>query len=199
MPKRVSMAALRAAWLDPRLTTAQIAAQFGIGREAVRRRAAMMGLPQRRRGVNPHLDHDHLLRMHRLGMSHAAIAEVLGCHWMTVFNTLRRLGEPGRPPGQRSGLTAAEYLAQVEAGHDPVAYVMNRDQRNRLVARMWRAGVSRRDIGRVVGLSVWTVTKVARRAGEPPRDPGGFRHTTLAEFRQMLIEDRLAAGMRRVG
>lgn len=192
-----TVSAFRRAWNDPRLTQRQIGVMFGCCARQVAARARMLDLPEPRPLWRSMLPPDELRRMHGLGMSYAAIAGALGCHYNTVMIAVRRLGLPSRGNGRRSSMSAERYLALVEAGEDPAVILRSREARDRLLARMVEANVARADIARVVGCHKSSVTRRARALGLPPRVSGGERRTTLAEFRQMLIEDRLATGMRR--
>lgn len=191
-----SIAAFRAAWSDPALRLADIAARFQVSRETVRGRARRLGLPPRRRGARASLPVDELRAMAALDMAHGAIADHFGCHWMTVLNARKRLGIPNRSSGRRSSMSAQEYRAMKEAGALDLALAASA-QRDRLLVAMVQADVSRNEIARALGISAWTVTKRARRLGLPPRRSGGGRRLTLQDFTDLLRARAMAKSIRK--
>ena len=193
-----SVAAFRSAWLDPSLTLDQIGQKFGVHRDAVSKRGQRLGLPPRSPGPRGILPTDELLQMHALGMSHPAIADHFGCHWMTVLNTLRRLKAPSRGKGRRSSMTAGEYRALRDAGQlsrsaTPAA------RRDALVVAMTHANVLRADIARATGLNPSSVTKRARKLGVPPRRAGRMQRLTLQDFIDLQMAQVMAKTHRKAG
>lgn len=194
-----SVAAFRRAWADTALSNEDIAAQFGISRAQVSKRASWLQLPARAGGPKKHVSDAHVLRLHELGMAVRDISEVTGLHWQTVRNRLVRLGARSRGIGARSKLSAAAYRAALASGEDPALVVAARSEREKLLLRMVNADVARADIARVLGCHTTTISKWARKLGAKPRKQGGQRRTSLAEFREMMIAERWAAEQRRAG
>jgi len=188
-----SVAAFRRAWLDPSLTIKQIGVRFGLSRSGAGARGLALGLPPRPKRTLAILPVQVVLRMHCLGMSHAAIAEYFGCHWMTVCNTLRRAGASGRGSGRRSSMTADEYRALVAAEERGRVLRAPSTVRDDLLLRLVAADVARRDIARVVGCHISTVSRRARALGAAPRRQGGRGRTPLEAF----TDAQLAAAMQR--
>jgi transposase len=174
-PVAYSVAAFRRAWLDPTLSTPEIARRFGIVRSTAVARARALGLPRRCPGSAPVLDdvqRAELLRMHALGMSHGAIAEFFGCHWMTVLNCLRRAGAPSRGTGRPSTMTAEEYRAFVEAEERGYRVRTPAEVRDALLLEMVAADVARAEIARVLGLRHQHRDQTGARAGRAAAPTG---------------------------
>lgn len=104
----ISQAAIRRAWEDHSLTSAQAAKQVGLTRAALYKRAKAMGLPLRPQGRRAAIDSPDFASMWRAGVLAREIARYFGAHPDTPRKTAERLGLPMRG---RFGpkLTLAEY------------------------------------------------------------------------------------------
>lgn len=114
--KRIPAAAIRRVWLDPALSTAEAAAQVGLARSNLWRRAKALGLPPRKVGNQFAITDDaRFASMWRAGVLGREIAAHFGVHYTVVRATARRLGLSPRPLGSRPALTLPDF-AQVELG-----------------------------------------------------------------------------------
>lgn len=105
-----SAAAFRAAWADPDLTVAEIAARFGMLDLVAGQHARRLGLPPRiggapRAAFGPAFD-----RHWRDGVRTRVMAAIYGCHPDTVLREARRRGLSRRKRG--SAKLGADHLLQ---------------------------------------------------------------------------------------
>lgn len=111
--KRISAAAIRDAWTDATLTSAEAAAKVGLSRVNLWKRAKAMGLPSRPTGRRPATDEALLAAMWSAGILARDIAAHFGCNVLTVSQTARRLGLPLRHQGgPRRVVRLSVWLAQ---------------------------------------------------------------------------------------
>lgn len=114
--KRIPAADIRRVWLDPALSTAEAAAQVGLTRSNLWRRAKGLGLPPRKVGNQFRIiDRARFAAMWRAGVLGREIAAHFGACYTVVRATARRLGLPPRALGSRPAITMREF-AQVELG-----------------------------------------------------------------------------------
>lgn len=103
---------VRRVWTDPELTLPAAAAALGMSTDALKARAAAIGLPHRRTGrreaIRPHQESEFRL-MWRAGVSARVIGEAFGCSYFAVINTAMRLGLPMRGAGYRPRMTLDQY------------------------------------------------------------------------------------------
>jgi hypothetical protein len=110
--KRISPATLRARYGDG-VPTAVIAAEFGIGRRALCRRAKKLGLSRGFKTKKPCItpkDEPLFASMWRAGIASGEIADHFKISARTVVNTCKRIGLPARGLGQRPKLTLAQFF-----------------------------------------------------------------------------------------
>jgi len=109
--KQIPAAAIRRVWLDERLTTAQAAAEVGLTRANLWRRAMALDLPPRKNGRRFEImDTERFKRMWSAGVHGPAMAEQFGVTYSAVRATARRLGLPPRPLGSRPKVTLYDFL-----------------------------------------------------------------------------------------
>ena len=108
----IPAAAIRKAWLDQSLTTADAAYSVGLSRSNLWRRAKALDLPARKQGNRfVMLDERMFARMWRAGVSARELAAHFGYHFQTMSKMAGRLQLPRRREGGRQvGLSVAEYL-----------------------------------------------------------------------------------------
>jgi hypothetical protein len=111
MDKRIPNAEIRRVWLDLSLTTAAAAAQVGLSRSNLWRRAKELGLPARAKGRREVIPDDQLTALWNAGVLGREIAAQYDCHLLTVCQSARRLGLKKRPLGSRPAITMAEHRA----------------------------------------------------------------------------------------
>lgn len=111
--KRIPTAAIREAWMDPTLTSAEAAAKVGLSRPNLWKRAKALGLPPRPTGRRPATDETLLAAMWAAGILARDIAAHFGCNVLTVSQTARRLGlARRRQGGQRKAVRLSAWIAQ---------------------------------------------------------------------------------------
>lgn len=114
--KRIPAAQIRAAWIDPRLTTHDAAKAVGLSRSNLWRRARALGLPPRKVGNrNAIPDQALFARMWAAGVNARFMAEAFGCHFLTISQTAKRLGLPPRCAGGRKARITVEAFWAGEA------------------------------------------------------------------------------------
>jgi len=115
--KRIPLAAIRRAWLDPDLTAHEAAAQIGLSRVHLQRRVKALGLPRRKDGRPLPALPPEFEAMWRAGVSGADLARLIGRARSCVTRTARLRGLPLRRPGFQSITLAAWRVAQLDRGH----------------------------------------------------------------------------------
>ena len=91
--KQIPAAAIRRVWLDERLTTAQAAAEVGLTRANLWRRAMALGLPPRKNGRRFEImDTERFARMWNAGVHGPAMGGLLGAIISVVNNAARASG-----------------------------------------------------------------------------------------------------------
>lgn len=109
--KRIPRAAIRDAWGDTSLSSAEAATKLGISRSTLWKRAKAMGLPDRPQGHPQRITGPEFDAMWLAGVLGADIAAHYRCHVMTVHCEAKRRGLPARPMGRRKVLRLSDYLA----------------------------------------------------------------------------------------
>jgi hypothetical protein len=110
--KRIPAAAIREAWMDATLTSAEAATKVGLSRSNLWKRAKAMGLPPRPTGRRPATDEALLAAMWSAGILARDIATHFGCNVLTVSQTARRLGLALRHQGgPRTAVRLSVWLA----------------------------------------------------------------------------------------
>ena len=109
---RASNTSIRQAYLDQELTLPQAAASLGMCVDALRARAAGLGLPPKRGGrrmaIRPHQEAE-LRTMWALDLSIYDIAEHFGCSYTAVRNAALRVGLPARSYGYKPSMALHDY------------------------------------------------------------------------------------------
>lgn len=103
---------IRAVWLDAELTSAEAAAKLGMHPDTLRRRANMLGLPERqtgRREVIRQKDEARFIAMWDAGVSARVIGQCFGCSYFATINTATRLGLKMRGHGYRPHMTLQQF------------------------------------------------------------------------------------------
>lgn len=98
--KRIPVAKIRDAWLDPTINTTVASAVVGLARSSMWRRAKLQGLPPRKRGRAYQItDTAYFTRLWNGGVRVDHIAAALGVGRGAVFRTRIRLDLAPRPHG----------------------------------------------------------------------------------------------------
>ena len=114
--KCIPAAEIRRVWLDERLTTAQAAAEAGLTRSNLWRRAMALGLEPRKNGRRFEImDLPLFTRMWVAGVHGPTMAAYFGVTYSAVRATARRHGLEPRPLGTRPKVTLHDFL-QMELG-----------------------------------------------------------------------------------
>lgn len=171
--KRIPAARIREAWLDHSKTTAAGAAEVGLSRAKFSRRAKAMGLPSRQRASGHRLVVAEFVATWADPMAaNDEIAARFGYSARHVMVIARRLQMPPRKLGAK---------LRYDVG---------------LFSRLWRAGVSLREIGDLFGRDRSTLSAKAKGLGLPPRHAGWQPSLTLSAWREMEFAARLAESAR---
>lgn len=177
--KRIPAARIRAVWLDAHLTTAEAAAQVGLTRANLWRRAKALGLPPRKSGRHWRVSADQVSVFTRMWMRGDRVADIaahFGISEPSVVYRCRSLGLPGR--GKRHW-----------------NFAVGREDE---FAAMWAAGIATVAIGEHFGAARRSVLERARLMGLPSRKrgQGGL---PIEAWREMCLGARMAADARRDG
>lgn len=109
--RKLSSAAIRAAWQDLSVTKEEAAARLGISGRYLQQLASAMGLPHRPGYVAPRSDIDpvELARMWRAGLATKDIAEAFGVFRNTVRRHAEMAGLQPRHRGFTGKISLTEY------------------------------------------------------------------------------------------
>ena len=188
MGKQVSNAEFRRMWLDPSLSQKDIGRKLGISYQAVRFRAIARGLPPARvvkpwkRSITPDRE-DEFRRLWLAGVRTADIQAHFGLSYAAdPARSARLMGLPPRGRAWRATCTLAGYLA---GRRD-----LNRDEA--AVRRLWEAGLSYADMGRVMGASKRAMAQYCADRGWA-RGRGWRPKLTLGQFLEAQLAERMRA------
>ncbi len=124
--KHVPNAAIRRVWLDPRLTTAEAAAEVGLTRSNIWLRAKALGLPARKLGTRYSIlppDEAEFADLWLGNVAASAMAAHFNVHFTTISKTARRLGLPLRQPGGHRVLRSVAEFTR-EKAEDQLRHAM---------------------------------------------------------------------------
>lgn len=175
--KRIPAARIRSVWQNPGLTTTEAAAQVGLTRVNLWRRAKALGLPPRKCGRRWRIGNDSAVEFARMWLRGDLIADIarhFGVYDSAVIYRCRSLGLPLRG-------NAARHCA---AGRE--------DE----FAAMWAAGVRTVDIAARFGAKSRTILERARKMGLPPRGRGRA-HLSIDAWLEMQLAERMAKAAQR--
>lgn len=109
MDKRIPNAEIRRVWMDPRLTTAEAAAEINLSRVNLWKRAKNLGLPPRKEGRRPVIPEAELRVLWLADVLVRDIAALYQCPTNSVRQASKRIGLDRRPRGCHETITLAEY------------------------------------------------------------------------------------------
>lgn len=177
---RIDHARLRALYVDERLTVREVAAEFGLSHNRVIRELALAGVLRRS-------CHERRPRGPRAAVTQSVLRELYVERGLTIKESAHLLGvgtEYLRKRLRECGIAKRPGTFRPKTEHPP------RELR-RLAAELYLEGLTMRQVGDQLGVSVSTVRKALHEEQVVVR-PGGFQHVAAGLPERHLLKDLYA-------